>query len=793
MTIKLSLQRTSLILLAALLVLIALPYDHTRPDTAAVSPLSRATESEATPLPVFFEPNRGQSDDDVRFIGRGNGLALLLKSTEAVIGLRAPVESDAPKEKATVTARVSMKLEGANASSLMFGTDKLDGRVNYFLGNDQSKWLRDVETYSRVCYPAVYSGIDLVFHSAELQLEYDFNLAAGADPCAIRLRFDGADEMNIDSSGALVIRTAAGELKHQKPVAYQEAAGERSEVAAEFTQLRDGAIGFTVGDYDSTKPLVIDPTLVFSSYLGGMAADTGRSMLALPSGETLIGGDSFSSDFLTNATTNNSDVFVGRLTKNGGTFSYLFFGGKGNDIATGLATDATGNFVYLAGFTESTDFPIFKSVNSALAGPSDAFVVLLKPAESAILSSSLVGGSGQETSVSVAVDTAGSAYLTGRTTSLDFPTQGAIQPAYGGGDSDAFVTKLSTDGASLVYSTYLGGTGTENLLARTGIKVDSSGNAFVVGDTQSGNFPTLGALRAAKSGPAATFDGFIAKINPTGSGFVFSTFLGGSDDDFATALAIDGTGNSYITGRTRSTSFTGSSAARSSTSNSDAFVAKLNATGSALTYLTFVGGSPGDEQSNAIAIDTAGVAVIAGSAGSGLSTANAIQSFFKGGQSDAFVARLTPAGVVNFSTYLGGSGDEVANGVTLDSDGHIFLDGFTDSQDFLVFAALRTTNNGGRDIFLARIDPDEAVNRPVLLQAIFSGKSLILYGQNFDDGAKLRVNDEQEKTRNGDPDPSEVLVAKKAGKHIKAGHTVQLQVVNANGKGSNLLFVTKPL
>jgi hypothetical protein len=793
MKIRLSLQRTALILFAASLAQIALPHNQSRPDHAMLASFGRATESETTSLPVFFEPNRGQSDDDVRFIGRGNGFALLLKSSEAVIGLRSPLKSEVPKEKRAITARVSMKLEGANASSLVFGTDKLDGRVSYFLGNDQSKWLRDVETYSRVCYPAVYSGIDLVFHTAEQQLEYDFNLAAGADPNAIRLRFDGADEMKIDCGGSLVIRTAAGELTHKKPVAYQEIAGARTPVTAEFIQFGDGAIGFNVGDYDSTRALVIDPTLVFSSYLGGMAADTGRSIAALPSGDVLIAGDSFSSDFLTKATTSNSDVFLGRLTKNGGTFSYLFFGGMGNDTVTGLATDATGDFVYLAGFTESTDFPIFKSVNSALAGPSDAFVVLLKPAESAILSSSLVGGSGQETSVSVAVDSTGSTYLAGRTTSLDFPTQGAIQPAYGGGDSDAFVTKLSTDGASLVYSTYLGGNGTENLLARTGIKVDSSGNAFVVGDTQSGNFPTLGALRAVKSGPAATFDGFIAKINPTGSAFVFSTFVGGSDDDFATALAIDGTGNSYITGRTRSTSFTGSSATRSSAANSDAFVAKLNATGSALTYLTFVGGTPGDEQSNAIAIDAAGVAVIAGSAGSGLSTANAIQSFFKGGQADAFVARLTSAGVVNFSTYLGGSGDEVANGVALDSEGHIFLDGFTDSQDFLVFAALRTTNNGGRDIFLARIDPDEAANRPVLLQAIFSGKSLILYGQNFDDGAKLRVNDEQQKTRNGEPDPSEVLVAKKAGKRINAGQTVQLQVVNANGKGSNLLFVTKPL
>jgi hypothetical protein len=788
MKIRLSIQRTALILFAASLAQIVLPHNQPRPDNGTLSSLKRAGESAPPSLPVFFEPNRGQADDDVRFVGRGNGFALLLKSSEAVIAMR-PASGE-PSQKSI--HRVSMKLEAANASPLVFGTDKLDGRVNYLIGDDRSKWVRDVETYSSVCYAAVYPGVDLVFHTTERQLEYDFNLAAGADPRAIRLRFDGADEVKIGSDGALVIRTAAGDLKHQKPVAYQDVEGERISVAAEFTQPRDGAIGFKVGAYDSAKPLVIDPTLVFSSYLGGMAADTGRTMIALPSGDSLIAGDSFSSDFLRNATTSNSDVFLGRLTKNGGSFSYTFFGGGGNDTVTGLATDGMGG-AYLAGFTESADFPIFHSVNSALAGPSDAFVALLNPEGNAFLSSSLVGGSGQETSVSVAVDSTGSAYLTGRTTSLDFPTQGAIQPAYGGGDSDAFVTKLSIDGASLVYSSYLGGTGTENLLARTGIQVDSSGNAFVVGDTQSGNFPTLNALRAAKSGPAATFDGFIAKINPTGSDFVFSTFVGGSDDDFATSVAIDGTGNAYVTGRTRSTSFTGSSATRSSTSNADAFVTKLNATGSALTYLTFVGGSGGDEQSNAIAIDAAGSAVIAGSAGSGLPTTNAIQSFFKGGQSDAFIARLTPAGVVNFSTYMGGSGDDVANGVGVDSEGHLFLDGFTDSQDFLVVAALQVTNNGGRDIFFARIDPDANGSKPVLLQAIFSGKSLILYGQNFDDGAKLRVNDEQQKTRNGDPDPSEVLVAKKAGKRIAPGQTVQLQVVNPGGRGSNLLFVTKPL
>jgi hypothetical protein len=790
MTTISAIHRIALILLAASLTQIAVPNRTLRPADETLALPNRSTESGTASLPVFFEPNRGQAGDDVRFIGRGNGFAVLLKSSEVVIAQRTPGEAG-DRDTARYQS-MTMRLEAAGAAPVVYGAGKQNGRVNYLIGRDQSKWIRDVETYSEVRYPGVYPGVDLVFHTTERQLEYDFDIAAGANPNAIRLRFDGAEDIEISADGQLVMQAGAGELRHARPIAYQEINGERVPIAAEFAQLAGGAIGFNVGEYDRELPLVIDPTLVFSSYLGGTAADTCRAMLVVPNGTSVLAGDSFSSDFLRNASTTNSDVFVGRLTPDGGSFTYTFFGGEANDTVTGLALDSMGN-AYLAGFTESADFPISDSVNSALMGPSDAFLALINAEGNAILSSSLIGGTGQETSVSVALDAAGSAYLTGRTTSMDFPIVGAIQPVYGGGDSDAFVSKLSPNGASLVYSTYLGGSGTENLLARTGIRVDSSGNAYVVGDTQSADFPTRNALRSIKSGPAATFDGFYCKINPDGSDFVFSTFVGGSDDDFATSLAVDGSGNGYVTGRTRSTSFTGAAATRSSTANSDAFVAKFNAAGSAITYLTFVGGSAGDEQANAIAINSSGVAVIVGSAGQGLPTIGAIQSFFKGGQTDAFVARLASSGAINFSTYLGGSGDDVANGVGVDSEGHVVLAGFTTSADFLTFGALRFANSGGRDIFLARIDPDVSADGPVLLQVIISGKALILYGQNFDSGAKLRINDEQTKTRNDDPDPSQVLFAKKGGKRIKPGQTVQLQVVNASGKRSNLLFLTRPM
>lgn len=785
------------------LVQIALALPHQQPlAPPRFHPTGMICGADASPveqgslaLPLFFEENRGQADDDVRFFSRGNGFALLLKESGAVLATRPQSESreNGDADKPIQTKRVAMKLQGANPTPFVFGSDKLDGHVNYLLGRDESKWIRDVDTYGLVSYAEVYPGVDLTFHITARQLEYDFNLAAGADPRAIRMTFEGADQLEVVADGALVVRTSAGEVRHERPVAFQDRDGERIPVAADFEELGDGSIGFRVGDYDVSRPLTIDPTLVYSSYLGGSASDACRALAIHPSANVvLLAGDSASSDFLRNASVNNSDVFVGRLTDNGGQFAYTFFGGSGNDTVSGFAVDAMGNG-YLCGSTESTDFPLLHSFGSVLSGPSDAFVALLNPAGNAFLYSSLIGGSGQESGVSVAADSAGNAYITGRTTSQDFPTMGAIQSAYGGGDSDAFVTKLSTDGATLVYSTYLGGSGTEDLLARSGIVVDSTGNAYVVGQTQSGNFPTKDALRATKTGAASTSDGFLAKINPGGSDLVFSTYIGGSDDDSAIALALDQPGNIYVSGSTKSTSFTGSTSTRPATATSDAFVAKLNAAGSAITYLTFVGGNAGNEAANAIAVTSAGIVAIAGSAGDGMSTTNAIQSFFKGGQTDAFVGRLGATGAVNFLTYIGGSADDVANGVGIDSDGHLLVDGFTESMDFLTFSALRDHNSGGRDMFFARINPDESSNNPVLLQALISGKKLIINGQNFDDGAKLRINDEETKTRNGDPDPSEVLVAKKGAKAIPPGHTVQLQVVNASGKRSNLIFLTKPL
>jgi hypothetical protein len=311
--------------------------------------------------------------------------------------------------------------------------------ANYFIGNDPAKWIRGVETYSRVTYSGVYPGVDLVFYGTERRLEYDFTVAPGANPREIRLRFDGADDLGLSSEGELVLQTAAGEIRHERPIAYQESDGSRTGVAATFKKLDDGTIGFEVGAYDPSQQLVIDPVLVYSTYLGGSDDDFCRGILADSDGNAYLVGDSFSSDFLRQASPTNSDVFIGKLQSNGLLLTYTFFGGSKNDTATGLAVDASGN-IYLCGSTESPDFPVFNSVGLTLNGASDAFAVKLTPAADQFFYSSLVGGSGEESGVGIAADITGNAYITGRTSSTDYPTVAAIQPVYGGGDSDAFIS-----------------------------------------------------------------------------------------------------------------------------------------------------------------------------------------------------------------------------------------------------------------------------------------------------------------------------------------------------------------
>ncbi|HWO02854.1 MAG TPA: SBBP repeat-containing protein, partial [Blastocatellia bacterium] len=485
-------------------------------------PVTRSRLNDALArIPMCFETNQGQAASNAQFVSAGSGQRLLLSPSAATLE---PRQSSSDEDKP-----LTMNLVSADPAAEIRGLDLLPTRANYFIGNDRSTWHANIPTFARVICEKVYPGVDMIYHGTQRQLEYDFVVGPGADPDRIRLRFEGAQKTSVDSFGNLIIQAKDAEIRHNKPVAYQESEGVRREVAVAFSLFADGTAGFEVGDYDRTRDLVIDPVLVFSTYLGGSGSDTGRGIFVDSAGRAYVLGDSRSSDF-THGTADNTDIFVGAFTASGGTFSYTFFGGSKNDFATGLAVDADGN-AYISGSTQSENLGGPNSINPALSGPSDAFVAKLNPIDGTFAYSTLIGGTGDETGVSIAIDGDGNAYIAGTTTSTDLATVNAVQPNYGGGNTDAFVAKISPDGASLVYSTYLGGFREENRFESSGIAVDSAGNAYVTGDTVSGDFPLKDPIKSNNAGGGSNLDGFVSKIDPTGSAFVYSTFLGGVEDD----------------------------------------------------------------------------------------------------------------------------------------------------------------------------------------------------------------------------------------------------------------------
>jgi hypothetical protein len=680
-----------------------------------------------------------------------------------------------------------MLLVGANQSAKTRGTDALPGRVSYFIGSDPSNWHPHLPTFARVVTEDVYPGISLAFYAGQDGLEYDFTVSPGADPSRIRIAFEGFSHASIDRAGTLILSNGSAQVVHDKPFAYQNKRGERTEVASSFHLSAEGTLTFELGSYDPELPLTIDPVLTYSTYLGGADAELARAILVDQSGNAYICGDSRSSDF-THGSAANSDVFVGQVSSNGGVFSYSFFGGSSDDSATGLALDAFGN-IYVCGTTRSGNYPRLNSINGGLNGESDAFVTKLTPTGDQFLYSTLIGGSGAETGVRMALDGDANAYVAGKTTSTDFFTLNAVQPAYGGGSSDAFVTKIAGDGSALVYSTYLGGEEAEDLHDQGSIVVDADGNAYITGDTSSPDFPTKQPLQLNKSGDTSTSDAFVSKIDSTGSDFIFSTYLGGEGDDNGAGLAIDSVDSVYLSGTTTSSSFPGSTATRSATNGSDAFVARLDAAGDAYTYLTFIGG-PGDEAGNAIAVDAVGNCVVAGSAGDGLPTLNAVQTYFTG-KHDVFVARLTPDGAIDFATYLGGSEEDAGLGIAIQATS-IYVAGFTDSIDYPTSNVVHRLNAGSTDVFVSKIDPDLNQKAPVVLKVRKDGNQLSVFGQNFKHGAVIFLNERPKATHAGS-DPTQILISTKGAKKIKPGRTVQIQVENPNGKRSNFFFYTAPV
>jgi len=685
---------------------------------AGTPPAGKAAGSATLTLarrPLSFEVNRGQTDARVRFLSRGSGYTLFLTGTEAVLRL----------EDAGPDALLRMKVLGAAPRPEWSGEGELPGRSHYLRGRDRAAWRTGIPSYARARFRSVYRGVDLVYHGTQGELEYDFELEPGADPSRIRMQMEGADTARIDTAGDLVLSLDGRELRHRRPAAYQYSGCCRQEVRCDYVLNRGlnaptpqhpntpTLVSFRLGAYDRTRPLVIDPLLAYSTYFGGSGNDTGLDIEVDSLGGIYVAGSTVSSDFpmqnpLQSTPGGGSvrgDAFIAKLTPSGDGLEYAtYLGGSGSDAALSLDLDVAGN-AYVTGRTDSTDFPIVSPIQSVnRGGDSDAFVLKLNRTGSMIFYSTYLGGRGTDFGAGIAVDPEGSAYVTGFTTSDNFPVANALQPLPGGPtvSGEAFVTRINPAGSSLVYSTYLGGSDVD---AGQSIDVDEDGGVFVTGFTASNSFPlTPGVVDSSRGSAPGTVEAFVTRINPFGTGLVYSTFLGGSGNDFGYGIAVDEDGNACVTGETASSDFpvAGPLQATFGGGARDAFVAKVTPDGASFVYSTYLGGA-GSDLGRAIAADSSGNAYVTGGTFStNFPLANPLRPH--AGSFDAFITKINSPGTqLRFSTCLGGSSQDMGQGIAIGAVGNTYVTGSTLSADFPLFGPLQPEPRGNGDAFIATI------------------------------------------------------------------------------------------
>ena len=539
-------------------------------DMGPLGPPVRSDVREVVPdlarLSMQFEQNRGQMDPRVRFMSRGRGYQLFLTNSEAVLVLRGnrPRTEEPKAQYGTVQipevdgdkSILRMSLVGALTPESVRGSQALSTRVNYLRGSDPSRWQKAVPTFARVEYAKVYPGIDLVYYGNQQRLEYDFKVRAGADPSQLTLGFDGAERIEVDDSGDLVLATRAGEVVLHAPVVYQEIDGERRPVDGAWALRDEGRAGFTLGHYDVAQPLIIDPVLEFSTYLGGSGSEDALDNMGVAldaSGNIYIAGTTDSADFPTTGDIQDqfvaiTDAFVVKLDPSGSQTLYAtYLGGDGLDSGQAVAVDEDGN-AYVGGFISSTDFPTLAPLQGTSGGDFDGFVAKLDPTGSSLVYSTYIGGSGRDFVLGIDVDDVGQVYMTGDVESVDFPTLNPLQPVWGG-VWDAWAAKLTASGDVLAYSTYLGGSFADSGLD---IKVDANGFVYVAGFTISSDFPTANAFQDVSAGDV---EAYVLKLTPDGSAFVYSTFLGGDNTDRALGIDVDNFGNAYVVGDSHDETF----------------------------------------------------------------------------------------------------------------------------------------------------------------------------------------------------------------------------------------------
>ena len=616
--------------------------------------LSAANQSLSN-IPLHFEENRGQFDRRVRYLTHSQGMTTFLTANEIVHVIQNPKskvqgprskfedgpgldevnpQSQIPNPKSERAVALRMRLVGAQMNSSFVGVNEQPGRINYFKGNDPERWQTEIRTFSGVNYEGVYRGVDLSFYSnQEGEFEYDFIVKPQANLNQIQMEIKGAEDVRVDENGDLEIKTELGRLKQRKPFTYQSTENNiKQEIQSRYKVERATdnrrlttdkfTIKFDVGNYDATKPLIIDPSanlsnLAYSTFIGAGANDSGGRLQVDSLGNAYVTGETNSYSFPTvsggfdTSPNGDYDIFVTKLNAVGTALIYsTFIGGRSTDYNYGMTIDSSGN-VYLTGFVGSfsTDYPTTPGAfDTTHNGGFDAFVTKLNSTGSALIYSTFIGGNGQDVGFDITVDSSGCAYLIGYADEFYPTTPGSFDPTNNGG-WDVVVTKLNSTGSALIYSTFIGGLQNDTGF---GIAVDSSGNTFLTGFTFSiEDYPiTPGAFDTKHNGQS---DAFVTKLNSTGSALIYSTFIGGGGDESGSDIKVDSSGNAYLTGYTSSANYPTTEGAFDTTHNGDqdAFVTKLNSTGSALIYSTFIGGS-GDDRSYSSAIDSSGNVFLTG-------------------------------------------------------------------------------------------------------------------------------------------------------------------------------------
>lgn len=686
------------------------------------SQISSGNHPTSGALSLYFEMNPGQADQAADFVGRGPDYTLLLTQDKALLRLydsappkqfsrESPVMSKNQLAQGGEESLLSIKFLGRDSrADGPEGIEKLPSVSNYFIGNDPSRWRKGVRHYARVKYKGVYPGIDFVFYSnEEKQLEFDAVVSPGADYSRIRLRFDGVEDLYLDAQGNLIINTPYSRLVQQKPIVYQILHGKRKHIDADYVLTGKRVVAFRIARYDLSEPLIIDPVLIYSTYLGGTSIDNSFDVAIDDLGNAYVTGLTKSPNFPTKdpyqaARSGDFDAFLAKFDPRGTLIYSTYIGGRFHDCGTGVVVDSQGR-PYLVGHTQSDNFPPMNAYQGQYKGQRDAFVVRFSASGSSLEYSTFIGGSKTEFAEGIAVDGTGSAYITGSTYSKnDFPIQNALQARLAGGiKSDAFVTKLGPGGNTLEYSTYLGGPGGPRFSFSDrgyGIAVDGTGSAYITGATHSTQFPTKNPYQSSKAGSS---DAFVAKLSPSGAELLYSTYLGGTDADQGRSIAVDIHGSAYVTGYANSSDFPTSSAVQGTFGGwTDAFVTKLDPSGSSLHYSTYLGGTK-DDIGYGIAVDARGSAYVAGRTPSAdFPVHNAFQEILGGG-SDAFVSRLSPRGnTLWYSSYLGGESHDEANAIAVDNGGTVYLTGRAGRQ-FSIKNAYQEAFGGFLDAFVAKI------------------------------------------------------------------------------------------